>query len=197
MAKRFLVSVNKVLKALAKNRDIVTGGFVPLNKKQLEKKAGIVGRQTTINVIELLKKQGLLEVENREWRRNRKCQHYALSEKGLYYVANMFPELGEMIRKDLGSKYAEFVEAQERQRIEIMRDSITRLQDVVSGKNAPANSHWLLYMKTDNQGGISGGFTSCTGALPVVLTEEYLIKVEPRPTTLRRFRSSVRRTLNY
>jgi DNA-binding PadR family transcriptional regulator len=65
---------------------------VALNKSQLQKKAGIKGRQTIMNLLSQFEASGWLELSVGQWRKGRDATVYALNDCGMQTVAAFYPE---------------------------------------------------------------------------------------------------------
>jgi len=152
-------SMIKVILALAESIDN-KGKQVILNKTDLEKATKIKGRQTILNVIRSLKKQKLIYSKMKEWRRNRKAEHYGLTPNGKMYaqMVDFRSELKKRICERVGITEEEYEKKRSQRRnmrlqrnIIIMRTIQHVMQQVVRG-DAPPNMHYRLDIRTTSAG---------------------------------------------
>jgi hypothetical protein len=131
----------RLLDILEKSMDPKTGRRVPLNKWQLQQKAGIKGRQTIINLVFSLQCSGWLDVTKQEARKNRPTRYYALNDYG-EQMSKAFHALDQARNLRTGATDVGALDFM----LDRFRQAMTR------GKSPALDHEWALIMTSDSKG---------------------------------------------
>jgi hypothetical protein len=132
----------RLLEVLEKSVDPKTGRRIPLNKWQLQRKAGIRGRQTILNLVWWLQGSGWLDVSKQEARKNRYTRYYALNDYGAL--------MSKTVHILEGAKKNQTNGAVDITALDFMLDMFRKA--MIRGNSPAANYEWALIMTSDSQG---------------------------------------------
>lgn len=132
----------QLLEVLEKSVDLETGRRVPLNKSELQEKAGITGRQTILNLLRRFEASGWLDHSIQQWRRNRYARYYTLNDYGLQMSKTL--RVLEERKKSEGTGTADITA------LDFVLDMFRKA--MVRGKSPALNYEWALIMTSDSKG---------------------------------------------